>query len=247
MSNTVYELKSFYNGKLGRVVRRIMQERIRRFWPDMNTMNMLGCGYAVPFMRFYRGDAARMSVQMMPESGAFHWPHDEKNCAFLSALDMLPIETNSVDRLLCIHGLEHAQDEEKTLRELWRVLKSNGRALIIVPNRAGLWAHADWSPYGEGRPYTMSQLCMSLKKQRFIIERSDEALFIPPLKYTPLLKMARIFENFGSKYLPIAAGVHMVEVSKQLYARVDPPKGSKVAARIPQIMMPKPTSRNSHG
>lgn len=238
----VYDLKSFYNGKMGRVVRRIMQERIGRFWPDMRGLRLAGCGYAVPYLRAYRGEAERVVAMMQPETGALHWPHDEKNCVALSGSNALPLETNSVDRVLLMHGLEHSRHMDLDFDELWRILKSNGRMLVIVPNRSGMWAHADWSPFGQGTPYSWSQLCRRLQEHMFIYERSEEALFLPPIKYSPLLKSAGLLEYIGSHYLPIAAGVHMVEVSKQLYAKPDPGPGSKILSRMPKGFIPKPAS-----
>ena len=46
MYRSVYDLKLFYNSKIGRVVRRVMQRRIREIWPDVTGMRILGCGYA---------------------------------------------------------------------------------------------------------------------------------------------------------------------------------------------------------
>ena len=248
MSIDIYELKKFYNSKMGRVVRRILQERIRRFWPEENGMRMLGVGYAVPYMRGYRNECERMAAAMAPEMGALHWPHDEQNCVVLSDISAMPIETNSTDRLIMIHHLEHSKDKTMDLKECWRVLKSNGRMLVIVPNRSGLWSHTEWSPLGHGTPYSWTQICKQLQNNSFIYERSEEALFLPPVQYSPFIKSATFFENIGEKSLPIAAGVHMIEVSKQLYAKIEPGPGTRIPAFIPKILMPKPqTSRNKPG
>jgi SAM-dependent methyltransferase len=240
MYSSNYDLKAFYNGRVGRVVRRIMQERIRAFWPDVHDERLLGCGYAVPYLRIFKGEASRICAMMDAGQGAHHWPHDDHNCVFLSEHGDLPIETNSIDRLLMIHDLEFAQDPQRNLEEAWRVLKSSGRLLIIAPNRSGLWAHTDWSPFGHGTPYSMSQLCHQLRENKFVFERSEEALFMPPVKFAPIIKSAGLFENIGRKYLPIVAGAHMVEASKQLYARVDGGKGARVkGARGTRVLMPK--------
>ena len=44
------------------------------------------------------------------------------------------------------------------LREMWRVLTPEGRLLLIVPNRRGVWARLDTTPFGHGRPYSRGQL-----------------------------------------------------------------------------------------
>ena len=55
-----------------------------------------------------------------------------------------------------------------------------GRALFIVPNRGGLWARRDATPFGFGRPYTLSQLEAQLRAHDFLPERDVAALFQPP-------------------------------------------------------------------
>ena len=227
MQNAVYDLKNFYNGKMGRMVRRVLQSRISEIWPEAKGLHLMGCGYAVPFLRAYKDQSERVTAIMPPEQGAFHWPHDQKNCVLLANSNQLPIENASVDRILLMHSLEFSNDPVGHLKELWRILKPNGRLLIIVPNRAGFWAHADWSPLGHGMPYSRTQIRAQLSQAQFLCERIEEALFMPPIKYTPFLKSAGLFEYIGTRYLSIAAGVHMVEASKQLYARIPPQSGNK--------------------
>ncbi len=51
----------------------------------------------------------------------------------LSNITYLPFNDNSFDSLICIHVLEHIEDDLKAMRELCRVLKPNGTAVICVP------------------------------------------------------------------------------------------------------------------
>lgn len=241
MYESVYDFKSFYNGKYGRMVRRILQSRIREIWPDVNGLSVMGTGYATPYLRILREEGTNTFALMPAGQGAHDWPHEGPNCVALSEPAELPIETNSVDRILMMHDLEFAEFPKQSLQEIWRVLKSNGRLMIVVPNRAGLWARADWSPFGQGTPYSVGQLTHHLRDNLFVHERTEEALFMPPIRYTPFLKAAGTFERAGRKLLPIVAGVHIVEASKQIYASVDKGSGSRVTVRGRGIFMPKPT------
>lgn len=235
MYRSVYDLKGFYNSKIGRVVRRILQERIRDFWPETHGMRVMGCGYATPYLRLFLENSERVIAMMPVGQGAHHWPYnhpgDERNLVCLSEELELPIETGSVDRVLLIHNLEFAEHLQQNLHEIWRVLKSTGRLLVIVPNRSGFWARADWSPFGQGTPYSASQIIYYLKDNMFIHERTEEALFMPPVKFSLFLKSAGFFEKWGRKICPFTAGVHMVEATKQIYAKADPGGGSKVVVR----------------
>lgn len=45
----------------------------------------------------------------------------------------IPFENNSFNLILCSHVLEHVDDDRKALKELLRILRLNGTALIIIP------------------------------------------------------------------------------------------------------------------
>ncbi len=50
-------------------------------------------------------------------------------------LSMTPIRSDTFDAIICIHVLEHIQEDSKAIRELFRVLKPGGWAIISVPIR----------------------------------------------------------------------------------------------------------------
>jgi predicted SAM-dependent methyltransferase len=51
----------------------------------------------------------------------------------LSDLQKLPFESKSFDAIICSHVLEHIDDDRKAMRELFRVLKKGGWAVLQVP------------------------------------------------------------------------------------------------------------------
>ena len=238
MYPSVYDFKAFYNTRVGRVVRRVLQARLREIWPDVAGMRLMGCGYPMPFLRAYEEKAERVFAFSPRAQGIHSWPQEGANLVALAEEEALPFESASIDRILLVHTLEFSEMLGPFMAELWRVLKADGRLLIVVPNRMGLWARADWSPLGQGRPFSVSQLCRYLRDNRFIHERTEEALFMPPLQSTLLLKAAGTFETLGKTIMPIAAGVHIVEASKQLYAPVD--RGTKASAKPRGMLAPKP-------
>jgi len=50
----------------------------------------------------------------------------------------IPYAAASFDWVLCNHVLEHVPDDAKALRELWRVLKPGGKAVLQTPFASGL-------------------------------------------------------------------------------------------------------------
>ena len=76
----------------------------------------------------------------------------------------LPLADAAVDRVLLVHALEMSHEADALLREVWRVLASGGRLLAVVPNRRGLWARMDTTPFGHGRPCSRSQIVQVLRE-----------------------------------------------------------------------------------
>ena len=123
-----------------------------------------------------------------------------------------------------MHGLETSDRPSDLLAECWRVLGPGGRALFIVPNRTGLWARTDATPFGFGRPYSMRQLDSQLRQHGFTAERYETALFAPPSDRRFWLRTAQMWEETGRKLQKVlSGGVLMVEASKQVCA---PTQGS---------------------
>ncbi|MBU0858467.1 MAG: class I SAM-dependent methyltransferase, partial [Alphaproteobacteria bacterium] len=215
--------------------------RIMAFWPDVKGLRVMGCGYATPYMKALRaGGTERVFAIMQAGQGVHGWPDDGANLVALTDEAELPLETESVDRILLIHGLEHAEFPDALMRELWRILKSNGRILLIVPNRLGLWARADWTPFGHGRPWSMGQIHHFLEDNMFIHERTDRALFMPPFRSFLMLRSAYLIESIGRRVFPGLAGVYIVEAGKQIYAARG--KAARNPRRARRILVPEPAA-----
>lgn len=56
---------------------------------------------------------------------------------FKADMTKLPFKDNTYDAIICIHVLEHIVDDETALKELLRILKPGGWALIQVPMKTG--------------------------------------------------------------------------------------------------------------
>lgn len=219
MTPSAYQLRSFYKTLGGRIVRRLIRERIEKMWPEGSAgLRVMGAGYAAPYLGRYVGDSERTFCVMFTGQGVHHWPEDGENLVCLTDEMDLPFETNSVDRILLIHSLEFTGFLQPAFEEFYRVLKSNGRILVIVPNRLGFWARAVWTPFGRGTPYSAGQVEEFLKENLFIPVQTDYGLFIPPFKSQTLLRSAGLWEKAIHKILPAMGGLVFVEASKQIYA-----------------------------
>jgi SAM-dependent methyltransferase len=155
----VLDLRNFYyRTQLGRVAQRAIREKLVELWPETQGQTVVGFGFAVPLLRSYLADAKRVIGLMPGQQGVMPWPSGADNVSVLCEEVSWPVDTGQVDRLVVMHGLETSDHPSELLDECWRVLGPGGRAIFIVPNRAGLWSRGDKTPFGFGRPFTMGQL-----------------------------------------------------------------------------------------
>lgn len=216
----VVELRDFYDSPLGQVARRMIRRRIREFWPDVRGRNMMALGYPTPFLRYYREEAQRLVALMPAEQGALSWSEKRENIAVLTEETELPLANKSVDFALVVHALEFTSHPQEMIQEVWRVLADGGKLILIVPNRTSLWARMEHSPFGQGHPYSLSQVNAFLRDNTFTPLQAERALYIPPTQSRVLLSMASAWEKIGHQWLPHLSGVLIVEASKQVYAGI---------------------------
>jgi SAM-dependent methyltransferase len=210
----------FYTTARGAVAARLLRARLARLWPDLTGQSVLGLGYAGPYLRLWREGAARCVIATPAQIGIARWPSGAPGLSCTVDEDALPFADLSLDRILLIHGLENAENARRMLREVWRVLKDDGRLLVVAPNRVGMWAHVENTPFGQGQPYSQGQIGRLLAASLFRVERRDTALYLPPASLRLVLRSARLFEQTGRGVLPHLAGVTITEAVKDVYAAV---------------------------
>ena len=227
------ELEAFYESRMGQVARRLISRRLRQQWPDLTGQRVLGFGYATPYLRSF-AEAERTLAAMPEAQGAIPWGATGRVQTALIQEHALPFPDASFDCLLVVHGLEAVEALRPTLRELWRVLTSAGRLIVVAPNRASLWAQLETSPFGHGQPYTRGQLERLLTQSLFQPESWESALFMPPFGGRRSIRTGNAWERVGHRVWPRLAGVHIVQASKSMYVPA-PVKESRQRVLAPAI------------
>ncbi|MBS1301309.1 class I SAM-dependent methyltransferase [Loktanella sp. SALINAS62] len=223
----VLDLRSFYyRSTLGRAAQRVVRNELVQIWPEAKGQTVAGFGFAVPLLRPYLADARRVIGLMPGPQGVMPWPPGEKNVSVLCEDTSWPLPTGIVDKLVVMHGLETSQKPELLLAECYRVLGPGGRAVFIVPNRAGMWARSDRTPFGFGRPYLPGQLEDQLRAHDFTVRHATAALYQLPSQKPIWRKSAAFLEKAGHKIPMLAGGgVLIVEAAK---AKAAMPGGGSV-------------------
>lgn len=93
----------------------------------------------------------------------------------------LPFENNSFEVVLLLDVLEHIEDDNRALKEVYRVLKKEGFAIIFVPAFQSLWSVQDEISH-HCRRYRLKQLARKIEKANFKILKAsyfNTFLFLP--------------------------------------------------------------------
>ncbi len=243
MRRSIDELRTFYGEPTGALARRLVARRLDDAWGEAANCDVLGIGYATPWLDAFVG--ARRVVAAMPGGqGVEQWPAVGRNRTLLVDDRRLPFPAGSFDRILLVHALEEADDPAALLLEAVRALAPTGRIILAAAARGGLWARADNTPFGHGRPFTRRQLERLVRDVGLEPAAWSQTLYVPP--WGPLLPLAEGFEQVGRHVFPGTAGLILLEASRQGYARIRPSgHAQRVAAPVltPQPVASVPSRR----
>ena len=236
----VLDLNRYYQTPCGVTAKRLMALSILEFWPSVAGEVLLGIGFATPVLGIFNGETER-SVALMPVGqGVIRWPSNEKSLTTISTESTLPFSDNSVDRILLIHALELSNDRHQLMEEVWRILRPEGRVLFIVPNRRALWSRAESTPFGQGFPFTFSQLLRLLRHHHFIPLRQTATLYFPPIQRRLVLKTAPLWQWIGKHFAGPFGGILIVEAEKEMFAfsKINKKINKKKLLPIPSVAQP---------
>jgi SAM-dependent methyltransferase len=230
----VHLLRDFYyRTRLGRAAQKALRDKLVLRWGTCPGLTVAGYGFAVPLLRPFLPWAKRVIGLMPAPQGVMHWPADGANHSLLCDESRWPLANASVDRLVMLHGMETSEHPLALLDEALRVLAPQGRLLVVVPSRSGMWARRDATPFGFGRPYSRSQLERQLHDAGFDPIGHGSALFFPPRDTPFWLRASRLMESLGQRYaIGRFGGVIMVEVTRAEPARPRSGLGSLVARPV---------------
>jgi len=112
----------------------------------------------------------------------------------LAAGEQLPYEDGTFDLVTAFDVVEHMDDDLAGLREMRRVLRPGGRALLFVPTFMFLWGLQD-DVSNHRRRYRLPELRRVLEQAGFEIERTTYAnitFFLPILLVRKLMRLTGV-------------------------------------------------------
>jgi SAM-dependent methyltransferase len=238
MRRDVLDLRAFYASPLGRAAREMLGRKVEEAWGDARGLDVLGLGYATPFLDKARTQARRVVAAMPASRASRSGPAAGPTPPPWSRRPPCRSPNAMFDRILAVHALEEADDPAAVLREIWRVMAPSGRLIVAVASRDGLWAGAESTPFGHGRPFSRHQLEALLREADLEPAGWTSALYAPPMGVAA--RWAEGFEQVGARLWPRFAGLILMEAVKQTFAVK--PRGSRARARVfaPGVLAPSP-------
>ncbi len=236
MYHDVANLRDFYyRSALGRSVQKRLQLACRAIWPSIEKEIVAGYGFASPILRPFMEEASHI-VNLMPASqGVMAWPPHDPNLSVLCNESAWPLGAASIDRIIMLHGIEHAGNADALMNEAWRVLEPEGKMMMIFANRLGIWSTNESTPFGQGRPFGINQLESFLRVHQFEITKRQGALYGSPWKSALGLRVSNSMEWLGERSRgKFLAGVWVIELQKS-----QPPKPIMIPKREPIFATPE--------
>ena len=252
MSIDITDLRGFYASPLGGVTRRFVNRAVGRFWGNLTGLRVLGLGYAPPLSvdgpNRERADAGLHAVEPGCRELARHRP-----------LGLGPRRPPVDAAAGCVHRpgasrpcARDGREPSELLHEIWRILTPGGRIIMVAPNRRGLWARMDTTPFGYGQPYSRSQLKALMRQTWFSPEGWAETLYVPPLRNRLLLQTAQAWSRSASaSRSPSRAFTWSMPRSSSIVparsGRFAHPEGGRRSSRPPPLRRRGLLFRSRHG
>ena len=240
-------IADFYKTDLGQITLTSLTQAVLKHAPltpeqEPSTKIILGIGQSAPLLQalsehnaFDNSSTKELDFLSLSLNslGAYSWPSEplaqqkdkagqHKAKLSLSAVAQgraLPFSDNSVDFIVMMHALEFSTSAPELMQEAQRILSDQGRLVLIVSNRMGLWSRSERSPFGYGSPYSFQQTYSLLQPlTQMKIKSVTGALYFPPHKTSYRMMLSKYIEHWNLSWLRQAlfmmAGVNILVIQK---------------------------------
>lgn len=233
MNIDIIDLKEFYRSPLAGNVHSVIKEMLVRLRSTGCLRKTLFVGFGAP----YADQTSHEFLLMQAHVGVLAWPDKPNNRALLAYENAWAFADHTFDEIIIVHGLEYAQHAGNVLDECYRCLCPEGRLVVIMPNRRGIWVRSDKTPFGVGQPCTLTQLSQALRKSEFIPIDVVRGLYTFPSSTWFGNLCSWIFECIASKTLQKFSGLVGVAAIKRVYAGIP----AKKITKEQQVAVPQAT------
>lgn len=175
----------------------------------------LGCGKGYIGKEFQEGNIV-VFAEINPEL-----LKDVKGIRVVLDAVNMPFKQGVFDYVICADVLEHIKDDKKVLRNIYRILKPKGKAIIALPAYSKLYGHHDKMLY-HYRRYDKKSFIKIAKQVGFKIRYlrySLSFLFLPFLVNQLIVKSGKAYigkSKIEKKFLPLLNFIAFTESNIKL-------------------------------
>jgi SAM-dependent methyltransferase len=229
------ELKTFYESPIGITACKILRSHLTKILGTPKKEKILGIGFTLPFLPVFESNNHCISF-LVPELGVAQTSSDIESVIIDEGL--LPLRNETIDKVIIAHTLENIERLDDLLAQIWRILKPNGKILIISTNESGFWRNTK-TPFSKGRAICCEEIATDLMVQKFYFVKTKKALFFPPIKFNQLAIFAEKYCRF---LLAPFCGVYITTATKLVFAPRDRGRPTKITQSIIEKLF-KPKSK----
>lgn len=171
---------------------------LRRHFSSARNLLEVGCGTGFVVAGIAEAVAALTLQAGDAQSSGLAFARDRVPRACLYQLDArsLPFD-REFDVVGAFDVIEHLDEDERVLSQMWRAVRPGGGVVITVPQHRWLWSAED-DAGGHKRRYTRRELVGKVERAGFSVERVTS--FVSVL--LPLMAASRLRERVGLRHDP---------------------------------------------
>lgn len=193
------EYEQWYASSLGRSYGSSLRRVLHDWLSELQDALVLdvGCGPGLDMQQFFpeEVDALGMDCSWQMARRALERCRDggDHRRVVAGAIEAMPARDASFDGVFCVNCLEFVEDRGAAFRELARVLRPGGTAILGVLNRGGVW---EWTrrlwrpfkdkPYYQGQFFRVGELQDWCTRVGLAVEDIRFAVPFPPVPPGPL-------------------------------------------------------------
>ncbi|HEX2010717.1 MAG TPA: class I SAM-dependent methyltransferase [Roseateles sp.] len=203
--------------------------RMPHRWLALDGLSQAGCDWhaSVPPIEGVQSGFSQFGSDSLPVG-----PSAAGGASLYCEFDELPFEAASLDLVVLPHTLEFAPDPHRTLREVERVLRPEGRLVIAGINPASAWGlRQNLGRLHARLPGTSKQLYLPgvgdfigywrlrdwLRLLSFEIDGAQFGAYAPPLKSEKWLTRWQWLEGVGQRWWPVLGASYFVSAVKRVH------------------------------
>lgn len=188
-------IREWYQGRLGRRVMALLVQEIRD----------------IPELAWAGAERPEVLISPVGLELATPWPTARVVNGLAEAGDEC-----RYDRIVLMHELERSPNVEALMKQCWKLLRPDGRLVVLATNRASPWGVREaFSPLAVGQTYNFRQVEALLREENFTPEVRTYGLYVPPLKWGWLWRWPELW-RWSFRRMPWLAGMLVVVARKDV-------------------------------